>query len=61
MKSVHCCKCDKFIGEVEYDAVVVLSKCGRCANPLPEGDDKLLYTINKYKINSKSVELVIAQ
>ena len=58
MKSIHCCKCDKFIGEIECDAVVVFSECGQCANPLPEGDDKALYTINKYKINPKSLELV---
>jgi len=59
MKSIHCCKCDKFIGEIECDAVV-FSKCGPCANPLPEGDDKALYTINKYKINPESLELVAA-
>jgi len=60
MKSIHCVKCDKFIGEIESDALVVFSKCGKCANPLPEGDDKALYTINKYKINPKSLELVAA-
>lgn len=51
MKSIHCSKCDKFIGEIDYDAVIVLPKCGRCANPLPEGDDKVLYIVNKYNKN----------
>ena len=59
MKSIHCYRCDKFIGEVDCDAVVI-SKCGQCANPLPEGDDKALYTINKYKMSPKRVELVAA-
>lgn len=56
MKSIHCCKCDKFIGEIDYDAVVTLPKCGHCANPLPEGDDKVLYIVNKY--NKKPQSLV---
>lgn len=52
MKSIHCCKCDKFIGEINYDAVVTLPKCGSCANMLPEGDDKVLYIVNKLNKNS---------
>ncbi|HLC24415.1 MAG TPA: hypothetical protein VJJ25_02155 [Nitrosopumilaceae archaeon] len=55
MKSIRCCKCDKFIGELDYDAVVTLPKCGRCANPLPEGDDKVLYIVNKYNKNPQSL------
>ncbi|MGI0011143.1 MAG: hypothetical protein ACREAE_07070 [Nitrosopumilaceae archaeon] len=47
-KPINCSKCGKFIGEISYDAVVILPKCGYCANPLPEGDDKVLYTISKY-------------
>jgi hypothetical protein len=46
-KVVKCSKCGKSIGEIEYDAVVTLPKCGYCANPIPEGDDKVLYTISK--------------
>jgi hypothetical protein len=46
-KVVKCSKCGKSIGEIEYDAVVTLPKCGYCANPLPEGDDKALYVISK--------------
>ncbi|TLY03922.1 MAG: hypothetical protein E6K87_04015 [Thaumarchaeota archaeon] len=42
-KSITCSKCNKFIGEIEHDAVVTLPKCGQCANPFPEGDDKLAY------------------
>ncbi|MEX0764341.1 MAG: hypothetical protein WDZ43_04530 [Nitrosopumilaceae archaeon] len=55
MKSIHCCKCDKFIGEVDYDAVVTLPKCGHCANPIPEGDDKVLYIVSKYNKNPQSL------
>ena len=52
-KSVNCSKCGKFIGEIEFDAVVILPKCGRCANPIPEGDDKISYLKSRYS-NSKS-------
>ncbi|TLX68176.1 MAG: hypothetical protein E6L02_01315 [Thaumarchaeota archaeon] len=55
MKSIHCSICDKFIGEVDFDAVVVLPKCGHCANPLPEGEDKVLYIVNKFNKNSKNL------
>jgi len=44
-KSVRCSQCDRFIGEIDADAVVVLPKCGRCANPMPEGDDKVQYIV----------------
>ena len=50
-KSVRCSRCGRFIGEIEYDAVVTLPKCGKCANPLPENEDKLSYTISKYNHN----------
>ena len=43
-KSIICYKCNRFIGEIEYDAVITLPKCGKCANPFPEGDDKIAYT-----------------
>jgi len=46
-KVVRCSKCGKSIGEIEYDAMVTLPKCGQCANPTPEGDDKALYIISK--------------
>jgi len=52
-KSVNCSKCGKFIGEIEFDAVVILPKCGRCADPIPEGDDKVSYLKSIYS-NSKS-------
>lgn len=62
-KSVHCSRCDRFIGEIDYDAVVILPKCGKCANPMPEGDDKVQYIVGKFNKNPSSlvpVEHVIA-
>ncbi len=47
-KPINCSKCGKFIGEISYDAVVTLPKCGNCVNPMPEGDDKSLYVISKF-------------
>jgi hypothetical protein len=54
-KSVRCSNCDRFIGEIDYDAVVTLPKCGRCANPLPEGDDKVQYIVSKFNKNPKDL------
>lgn len=56
-KSIHCSQCDRFIGEIDYDAVVTLPKCGRCANPLPEGDDKVLYIVNKMNKKPQSLAM----
>lgn len=54
-KSISCCKCERFIGEIDCDAVVILPKCGRCANPLPEGDDKVQYIVSKYNKKPKTL------
>jgi hypothetical protein len=54
-KSVRCSNCDRFIGEIDYDAIVTLPKCGRCANPLPEGDDKVQYIVSKFNKNPKDL------
>lgn len=62
-KSVHCSNCDRFIGEIDCDAVVILPKCGKCANPMPEGDDKVQYIVGKFNKNPSSlvsVEHVVA-
>jgi len=48
-------RCSRFIGEIEYDAVVTLPKSGKCANPLPENEDKVSYTISKYSHNVEAV------
>lgn len=53
-KSIACSKCGRFIGEIDYDAVVTLPMCGNCANPLPYGDDKVAYIVNKYNKRPKS-------
>ena len=48
-KVIRCKKCDNPIGEVEYDAEIVLAQCGKCTDPLPENDDKIMYNINQIK------------
>jgi hypothetical protein len=58
-KSVSCSQCDRFIGEIDNDAVVILPKCGRCANPMPENDDKVQYIVSKMSSNRRN-EIVIA-
>ena len=43
------------MGEIEYDAAVTLPKCGFCANPIPEGGDKVTYLKNRYTNASSNV------
>ncbi|HEY5736127.1 MAG TPA: hypothetical protein VIS47_06175 [Nitrosopumilus sp.] len=53
-KTITCRTCGKSIGEIDYDAEIMLPQCGKCANPLPEGDN-IQYTINAIKNQSKEV------
>ncbi|BDQ30354.1 hypothetical protein NZNM25_10040 [Nitrosopumilus zosterae] len=55
-KSVICAKCKSSIGEIEFDAEVIMPLCGKCANPLPEGDN-IIYTINNIQNNSQQLLL----
>ena len=52
-KTIRCIRCDRFIGEIYYDAQVTFPKCGKCADPYPEGDDKAMYIVSKFNKNSK--------
>jgi len=45
------------IGEIDFDAEVILPTCGYCANPMPEGDD-ILYAVSAIKNNPE--KLIIA-
>ena len=45
-KTIRCTKCDSPIGEVDYDAEIILPKCGQCANPTPHANDKMPYLIS---------------
>jgi len=45
-KSISCKDCDKVIGEVDYDAEIILPRCAQCANPTPHVQDKMPYLIN---------------
>lgn len=58
-KSIFCSKCNSSVGEIDYDAEVIRSLCGECANPLPEGD-KILYTISHFQNNPPLEKLITA-
>lgn len=40
---ICCVKCEKFIGEIAYDAKVIRPLCGQCENPTPDLRDHLSY------------------
>jgi len=54
-KIIICSKCNRLIGEIEYDAEVTLPRCGLCANPIPEVDDKVAYA--KIRVNGTRNEI----
>lgn len=47
-KGLFCANCKKFIGEIDWDAKIINPLCGKCADPVPEGD-KILYTVSHYQ------------
>ena len=55
-KQVRCTKCKISIGEIDFDAEVTMPLCGKCANPLPEGDN-VIYTISHIQ-NNLSLQLL---
>ncbi len=55
---IRCARCDKCLGELDYDAEVIRPLCGPCANPLPEGDD-ILYTVSNMNNQYKQKQLEI--
>lgn len=59
-KSVICSSCKSVIGEIEYDVKVMLPLCGKCANPMPEGDD-ILYTASYFQNNTPLKKSMIVQ
>lgn len=58
-KSILCSNCYTSIGEIDYDAEIIRPLCGKCANPLPEGD-KILYTVSHFQNNPSLKKPIIA-
>jgi len=54
---ISCHNCKTPIGEIDYDALVIRPLCGKCANPMPEGDD-MLYVVNAIQNQSRSVIII---
>jgi len=50
-RTISCRSCGKSIGEIDYDAEVILPQCGQCANPMPEGDN-IVYTASYFQNNT---------
>jgi hypothetical protein len=47
-KIIHCYKCEKYIGEVRYDAEISMPRCGSCANAMPKIIEIPEYAASKY-------------
>ena len=56
-KVIRCAKCDKYIGEVNYDAEIIFPKCGKCANPLPSIPDDPSYG-STFNVQKESMVLI---
>jgi len=54
-KTISCRSCGRSIGEIDYDAEVMLPQCGYCSNPMPEGDN-IVYTTSYFKNNHPSLK-----
>jgi hypothetical protein len=54
---IKCIICERYVGEIEYDAKVIRPLCGKCADPLPEGD-KILYTVSHYQNIPRNKEIL---
>jgi len=57
-KQINCSQCGSWVGEVSFDAQIIHAKCGKCANPMPEGDD-ILYTVNKFMHPTKEILVTV--
>jgi len=42
-KVVRCVRCQRSIGEVDFDAQITYPLCGDCGNPMPKGFDEVIY------------------
>jgi len=57
-KPISCFTCKTPIGEIDCDALVIRPLCGKCASPIPEGDN-ILCTISHFQNNPS--QLIIAK
>ena len=56
-KQINCYRCGKWIGEVDWEAVINCPKCGSCADPYPKGYDLLPQTIVQFTKTKKKREI----
>ena len=55
-KQINCYRCGKWIGEIDFEALIFYHKCGSCADPYPKEFDllashkKILTTIQEEKL-----------
>ncbi|NDF24887.1 MAG: hypothetical protein EB149_02695 [Thaumarchaeota archaeon] len=48
LKVVHCYKCEKYVGEIRYDAEISMPICGNCAKVLSKIIEIPEYSASKY-------------
>ena len=50
---IRCIKCNKCIGEIDFEAKVIRPMCSQCDGPRPDVRDQLSY---RMKIPAKKIE-----
>ena len=40
-RTIQCRDCSKIIGKIDFDAQVILPKCGQCSEPIPHVKDQM--------------------
>lgn len=60
-KQINCYRCGKWVGEVDFEALIICPKCGSCADPYPKGYDLLSQTniqVTKNPIKEKPLTVI---
>ena len=55
-KIIKCTKCNKSIGEIDYDAEIVYPQCGDCADPKPHYSDYQKIRYGRFPLDVISIK-----
>ncbi|MDE1862215.1 MAG: hypothetical protein KGI33_04815 [Thaumarchaeota archaeon] len=55
MRQIKCISCDRFVGEVQSDAVVLLTRCGACSRSDSSENEVLTWVTRRFENTIKNV------